>query len=114
MDEISKVATSPGGLVGIIGGAIISAALFLRKYWLGDRVNAANSEAHVDIIERLNQLVDKANARADAAEAKADVATKALHEAVHQMADLKAEVHNLNNQVQQLRNQLHVQSIKPL
>lgn len=112
MDEISKVATSPGGLVGIIGGAVMGAALFLRKYWLGDKVASANTEAHVDIIERLNQLLDKANARADAAEARADAATRALHEAIHEMAGLKAEVHNLNNQVQQLRAQINAQTPK--
>ncbi len=110
MDEITKVATTPGGLIGIIGAGVVSAALFLRKYWLGDKVASANSEAHVDIIERLNQLLDKANARADAAEARAESATKALYDAIHEMAGLKVEVHNLNNQVQQLRNQLYAKT----
>lgn len=107
MDELTQVAKTPGGVVGIIGGAVVAAGLFLRKYWLGDRVAAANSEAHVDIIQRLNELVDKANARADAAELRAETATKALHEAIHEVAGLKAEVQTLNRQVQQLRDQLH-------
>lgn len=110
MDEIAQVAKSPGGLVGVIGGAVVAAALFLRKYWLGDKVASANTEAHVDVIASYRELVDKANARADAAEARADASTKALHDAIHEMADLKAEVQSLNRQVQQLRDQLHVQA----
>ena len=110
MDELTQVAKSPGGLVGVIGGAVIAAGLFLRKYWLGDRVASANTDAHVDVIASYRELVDKANARADAAEARANAATKALHEAIHEMAGLKAEVQSLNQQVQQLRDQLHVKA----
>lgn len=107
MDEFSKVATSPGGLAGIIGGAIISAALFLRKYWLGDKVAAANSDAHVDIITRFSELVDKANARADSAEERANKATNELHAVIHEIASLRAEVATLNSQVRLLRGQFH-------
>ncbi len=106
IDEASGLLNSPGGVAGTIGAGIFAAAVFLRKYWLTDKVNAAVAEANVGLITAMSEQIDKANGRADAAEKRADEATKELNTLIREVAELRGQVASLTGQIEALRSQL--------
>ena len=103
MENLSEITSYPGGILGLIAGGIVGATMFIRKYWLNDKVDSANSEGHVGLIDNLNALLDKASARAEIAEKRAEEKTTKFYAAMDEISKLRTEVLNLNATIEGLK-----------
>ena len=104
-----SVMTVPGGTGGALGfvvAAIVGALWFIRGAWRKDRVEGVQSQAHIDIIARLEAQLDRANERVTLAEQRADLAYKERNDAFQMIGELKAKISGLETQVQMLREKL--------
>lgn len=106
LNDLGSVPGGTGGLLGYIAAAIAGAILLIRKVWRNDRVEGAQSNAEIDIIQRLQDMVDKANARADLAEKRADDAYRERNEALREIGDLKRTIAELTAEVRYLKEKL--------
>lgn len=106
MDEFANLASSKGGIFGIIATGMVAGGMFLRKYWLGDRVDSATSSGHVDVLQGMKDLLDKESNRADLAEARAEELREKFYTALDQITTLKGEIQTLTGQVADLNRQL--------
>ncbi|MBY4945400.1 hypothetical protein K6V92_02020 [Cupriavidus respiraculi] len=103
----------PGGASGAVGAimaAIGGAAWLIRQVWRNDRVEVAQSQAEIDIIQRLQDLLDKANTRAELAEQRADQAYTERNNALREIGDLKRTIAELTAEVRYLKQRMDEQA----
>ncbi len=101
-----SVMTVPGGTGGALGfvvAAIVGALWFIRGAWRKDRIEGVQSQAHIDIIARLEAQLDRANERVTLAEERADLAYKERNDALQAIGKLEAKISALEMQVQMMR-----------
>ena len=100
---------APGGALGVIGAGIaaIGAGFFaFRTAIRRDTIGAANTQAEVEILDRLSDELTKANARADLAEARATEASRELNALLREMGELRARMAELTVEVRMLKERL--------
>lgn len=112
MDELGNIVNSPGGVVGAVGAAILAGAMFLRKYWLSDKVEKEVADKTASLIASLSDQLDKAHARAEAADKRADDATKEVERVIREMADMRAEISTLTRRVEEQNRLITEQTVQ--
>lgn len=103
---------SPGGVVGALSAALVGGAMFLRKYWLTDKVDKAVSDATSGLIASMSDQIEKANARADAADKRADEANDRVQSLLTEISDLRTQVLSLTARVEEQNRLLTVQTVQ--
>ena len=104
MDDIGigSLLGSPGGMLGTITAAIVTAGVLIRKFWFSDKVTSANTNAQVDMIARLQELLDKAYQRADLAEQRTDKANAERNELVARLGGMTEKIAQLTEELKEV------------